>query len=353
VTVEVQQSAPGKLVLLGEYAVLFGHPAVVIAVDRRARVTVGPAANDSFQVTAPGVVERPISFDLADDGVPRWADDEASKHLGLVATVLSSMTAARLFQPSELAPFSTVLDTSLFFEATANGPAKLGLGSSAALTVSFASAMARWSGHEELLQPPIAWLRRLLSLHRDFQRGRGSGIDLAACLLGGTLVYQLDEGGEVLRADHVPLPQDLVVRFVWTGRSADTGSFLDRLSARLATNPDGTMRVLDELGAIAAAGVAALTEGCACGFLDAADAFCDGMDRLGRECHMAILSDVHRGLRRLATAAGVTYKPSGAGGGDIGLLLTDDLDRAAVATESVRRSGYVLLDASLDPLGLT
>jgi phosphomevalonate kinase len=353
VTVKVRLSAPGKLVLLGEYSVLFGHPALVTAVDRRARVTLREAPDRVFQVTAPGVVEGPFRFDLPEDGAPRWTDDEASQRLRLVETILSSMTAAGILAPSELPPFSATLDTSRFFRSTANGPTKLGLGSSAALTVSFASAIARWAGRDEFLHPTMRWLRQLLRLHRDHQRGRGSGIDLAAALLGGTLLYQLDEDGDVLRAEPVQLPSDLVVRFVWTGHGADTGSFLDRLSARMATNRDGISRTLDELGAIAAAGVAALTEARVDDFLEAADASCDGMDRLGRECGMAILSGVHRDLRRLATESGVTYKPSGAGGGDIGLLLTDDPGRAAAAAESVRRAGFATVDVSIDPVGLT
>jgi len=352
VTVEVRQSAPGKLVLLGEYAVLFGHPAVVVAVDRRARVALRPAASREFEVTAPGVLDRPCRFALADDGAPRWKNDEASKRLGLVGTLLSSMTAAGLVLRSELSPFSAVLDTSQFFRQTADGPAKLGLGSSAALTVSFAASLARWAGHDDLLQPPMRWLRRLVLLHRGLQRGRGSGVDLAAGLLGGTLLYQLDEDGDVLRADPIQLPTELVMRFVWTGKSADTGSFLDGLCARMTADREGIVRALEQLGAIAAVGVDALIAGRVDGFLDAADASYEGMDRLGRECNMPIVSDVHRQLRRLARESGARYKPSGAGGGDIGLLLTDDPDRAAVAADNIRRSGFALLDASIDAIGL-
>jgi phosphomevalonate kinase len=68
---------------------------------------------------------------------------------------------------------------------------------------------------------------------------------------------------------------------------------------------------------------------------------------------MAILSEVHRDLRRLARDVGVTYKPSGAGGGDIGLLLTDDPARATAAMEAVRRAGFAMVDVPLAPVGLS
>jgi phosphomevalonate kinase len=350
VKVVLRQSAPGKLVLLGEYSVLFGHPAVVAAVDRRARVHLSAATDLGFRVTAPAVLDRPCRFELTEQGVPQWDDDDASSRLGLVANVLASMTAAGLISRSGLLPFSALLDSSQFFQRTAEGPIKLGLGSSSALTVSFASAVARWSGHEAALRRPMHWLRRLVRWHRSFQGGRGSGVDLAAGLLGGTLLYQLDAGGDVRRAEAIRLPDELVMRFVWSGHSAATGDFLDRLSERMATG--GVVRALDQLGAVATAGIDALVAARVGDFLDAADASCDGMDRLGRECDLAIVSDVHRRLRRIARDCGTRYKPSGAGGGDIGLLLTDDSDRADAAVRAVRRAGFHVVDAGIDPIGL-
>jgi mevalonate kinase len=34
----VEASAPGKMILFGEHSVVYGKPAVVLAIDRRARV---------------------------------------------------------------------------------------------------------------------------------------------------------------------------------------------------------------------------------------------------------------------------------------------------------------------------
>ena len=47
-------SAPGKIVLAGEYAVLWGAPAVCMAVDRRAMATVDHRADGLCHVTTPG-----------------------------------------------------------------------------------------------------------------------------------------------------------------------------------------------------------------------------------------------------------------------------------------------------------
>ena len=50
----VVASAPGKIVLSGEYAVLFGAPAVCMAVTRRAVVTGADSADGECHVTTPG-----------------------------------------------------------------------------------------------------------------------------------------------------------------------------------------------------------------------------------------------------------------------------------------------------------
>ena len=97
-------SAPGKVILSGEYAVLRGAPAVVMAVDRRAVVTVEPG-----------------------DAEIRCIGLEGRTDTLLVDCVLGALGRER-----PAARFT--LDTSAF----SDGPEKLGIGSSAALAVSVA-----------------------------------------------------------------------------------------------------------------------------------------------------------------------------------------------------------------------
>ena len=66
-------SAPGKVVLSGEYAVLDGAPAICMAVDRRARVRIEATGDDFHEVIAPGHVDEPRRF-LVRDGIFGWLD---------------------------------------------------------------------------------------------------------------------------------------------------------------------------------------------------------------------------------------------------------------------------------------
>ena len=64
----VAASAPGKLILIGEYAVLFGAPAAVMAVNRRASVRIEPSQDDRCRVESPGMGWEAELFGLGSDG---------------------------------------------------------------------------------------------------------------------------------------------------------------------------------------------------------------------------------------------------------------------------------------------
>jgi phosphomevalonate kinase len=350
----IQVSAPGKLVLLGEYAVLFGHPAAVAAVDRRTVVEFAPARGDWWSVVAPGLVPEPVGFRPEADGGLSWFDPtgKAATDLSLVETVLGSLTAAELVEPAQLPAFDATIDSRAFYQGSTNRRRKLGLGSSAAVTVALASAMMTWGGRGELLDDRFRWLQQLLRLHREFQGGRGSGIDLAASLYGGSLEYRLDHDGSVASASPITMQEGLHLAFVWTQKSADTGTFLARLEQARESKRGAVDRQLARLGDMAASGIDALRRAEIAVFLELVDGYCDEMQQLGACTGLRILSDDHLRLRDLSRNHGVHYKPSGAGGGDMGMAFAADKRSLESAAVAFRAAGYVMLDARVDPLGL-
>lgn len=351
-TEPVQTSAPGKLVLIGEYAVLFGAPAVVIAVNRRARVELVPSAGGRWSFTAPGLAAEPADLELGANGDLSWLGDAATarRHFGLVERLLNGLTEAGIIEPRALPPLAATLDTRAFFDGSGDERKKLGLGSSAALTVALASALLGWAGKER--PPDPEWLRTLVDLHRGMQGGLGSGIDVAASLLGGVVRYQLEGAGVEPVAAALALPEDLQMLCIWTGRPASTGDLLARLEASREEDPQAVEQALGRLGEVSVEGVGALERGRSADFLEVVEAFWDALEDLGREIGLPILSDEHRRLHRLASEFGVRYKPSGAGGGDFGLAFTTDPGQAAAMAARATADGFKVLDLRVDPVGL-
>jgi phosphomevalonate kinase len=353
-TVHVQCSAPGKLVLIGEYSVLFGYPALVMAINRRARVEMGSAADSRWSVRAPGFTDGRFFFELDRQLGLVWSNDAAGSgdRFGLLDSVLSSSADLLGIDPCDLNPADIMLDTREFFQLRPDGSTKLGLGSSAALMTAASSALLTWGGVDDSAAPDFVRLQRTLDFHRWFQGGRGSGIDVAASLLGGVLEYRLNDDGTVAAARPTELPAGLHLVPVWTGRAASTSDFLSRLDGLLEQNPDSVSPGLERAGTIAAGTIRAARAGDFRAILDGVEAFAGALDSLGRAAGLEIFSDEHRELGRLAGDVGVRYKPSGAGGGDFGLGFTDDPTVAAAFAAAAEDAGYLVPGLAMDRTGV-
>ena len=120
---QVSTSAPGKVMIAGEYVVLDGAPAICMAIDRRARVTIKAGDGDRHRISAPGLHEHEIAVNSI---------REVAASIPLLAAAWDALA------PPENARLSIRIDTREF---RLDG-IKLGIGSSAAATVALVAAMA-------------------------------------------------------------------------------------------------------------------------------------------------------------------------------------------------------------------
>jgi phosphomevalonate kinase len=303
--------APGKVVLWGEYAVLSGAPALVMAVNRFARCEVQAGGAD-WRIATRGFESAPstCSHDrLLDDLPPGPTDNWAA-----LWHALRRLDRHRLPQGARI-----TLDTSGF----QHDGRKLGLGSSAALMVAAYAALARLLG-----QTPD--LEGALDVHRAFQGGSGSGLDVAAAWHGGLVRFQRQDDG--VTASPALLSPSLEVRFVWSGQPARTSDHLARLDQWLRESDRAPLR---RLGACSEALFAASDP------LAALPGYVDALRALDDAAGLGIYTTPHRRLARLAIEAGVVYKPCGAGGGDLGAAFCQDTLAADRFVTLAREHGFL------------
>jgi phosphomevalonate kinase len=331
-------SAPGKLVLLGEYAVLEGAPALVVAVNRRARVTITQTGGKDYVIDAPSLGVRDARCRLR-DGRIGWSDRKpaAADKLILACSIIEAEAGG-----APLSAFRAMLDTDAFF--TGPGGSKLGLGSSAALTVAFSGAI------HALRRGPAPQMERLIAVHRQMQGGHGSGLDIAASLNGGVIAYRMGDGRPGV--EPLGLPTGVGIACVWSGKSASTGDFLQRLASWHRHEPTGYNALMKRLGMVAEAGVAAARNDDAAGFLDAAAHYAERLVELGRASGVDIVTPEHVKMAEVAAASGVVYKTCGAGGGDIGIAFATDDDRLADFRQRLEKMDFHALELTQDPQGL-
>lgn len=343
-------SAPGKLVLLGEYAVLFGAPALVMAVDRRAVASVEDSTTPGVTIDAPDVFPHPVRLVPDNGALCCTSGDEAAQAVTLVSGLVQGMLAAGMLDADRLA-LQLKLDTSAFFFTAGDGRRdKLGLGSSAALTVALASALAMHAGHAERLADRSAWLQQLLAWHREFQHGRGSGLDVAASLYGGVIRYQLGPDGADAQAARWPAALQRLV--IWSGKSASTSRFLAALDAWRSGSPERFSELMDELKHLAGQGLAAAAADDAGELLRIVAAFETVLQRLGEAAKIPIVTTEHARIRQTAADAGCQYKPCGAGGGDLGLALARSESGLAALRAALPGIGAAVVDLAEEVAGL-
>jgi phosphomevalonate kinase len=317
VATEFSASAPGKLVIAGEYAVLDGVPAISAAVNRRAVATVRPAAAGELRVANTGAS---YGYALGPDGLPAWSSDP--REFGAVFTATLRAIAAREPLAFRQQPWQLTLDSSDFYIAEAGGAArKLGIGSSAAISVALTAALQSCLG-----QAPDFALG--LAAHRELQRGAGSGIDVATGWYGGVVLMQTAKGAAQPHIERLHWPEGLHIRPVWTGIPAVTTHMLQRLEVFRRDSAASYAKLLQEFAEAMqhirqhwhADDAIRLAEGLS--------VYGELLAELDSAAAVGIWSEPHRAFLGLARSMGLGYKPSGAGGGDFGLVFS--VDKASV-----------------------
>lgn len=334
-------SAPGKLILIGEYAVLEQAPALVMAVNRTANVTVHNSS--TAMVSAPGLNINKITFEIANNSV-KWLSGTEEDHHALRFFQAALLETLRSFGASELSDYHFELDTSNFFSANTAGQ-KFGFGSSASLTYAIVAAVVKTLNPNQPHSPeqllPIA-----SSAHYLAQKKLGSGIDVAAAAYGGLIEYQLPENKNPAesRVKRMNWPKDLQLCCVFSGKSVSTRKLVSAVYELQRTNPNLFAQHMQQMNLLSRSAIEAIEHKATDRFVELADAYGLSMQRLGEAAGVSIMSDEHLQLKKLANACGAAYKPSGAGGGDIGIALSSSQNTIKQTAARFHKEGYLVID---------
>jgi mevalonate kinase len=304
--------APGKLFLIGEYAVLEEGPAVLAAINRHASAQFVPGMTAMSK--------------LVDEAVAR-----AKVDIGEAAAALP--------------PGSVLVNTDDFSQ----GGSKIGLGSSAATAVAAVGALFESAGvtverHREQVYA-IA-----LAAHRAAQGGKGSGADVAAAVHGGLIKVEGQKTGPP-SVEPLAVPAGLHLVVFWTGEAVATTKMIEGVQSFAEAEPAAYREIMASLREIACRFVAELRAGNATGTVAAAGRYGKRLAVLGAAASLPIVTDAFSRASDLAKELGGVAKPSGAGGGDIGVAMFATPEAARLFTRAMPKP-LVPLDVDLDRLGV-
>ena len=157
-------SAPGSFMISGEHAVLRGKLALVAAVDKRMTVCLTPRSDQTVLIK--------------------------SARLGEYKAQLSQITSEPPFEfvLTSIAEYQSILPSGFELTIEADFSHKVGLSSSAAVTVATIAVLSKFSG--KTLTEREYFLKACKVIQQV--QGLGSGADVAASVYGGVLAYTRD-----------------------------------------------------------------------------------------------------------------------------------------------------------------
>jgi len=287
----------------------------------------------------------------------------------LVAEAVRTALAALGDKAAALPSGSVHIDTGAFFYKDTVGHKdafgaggdgrKLGLGSSAATAACAVGAILELSGL------PVAAHRELAfslaeSSHRAWQGGLGSGADVAVSIYGGVLQYSRPGGGApVVRRLSGRLPGLALVIFSSRAAAATTRQ-IRGVRAFAAASPAAYAALLAPIRAAADRFVESLAAARPRDTVAATRAAADALAALGEAAAVAIVTPAFARAGALAADLGGAAKPSGAGGGDVGVALFTEAAAAHAFAARLRQPppagdpalALDILDLTIDDNGL-
>jgi len=316
----IKVSAPGKLMLFGEHAVVYDRPCIVTAVDQRISVSVERTQQSFIEINAPDV--QLLNFRQNIDNLDSPDIPKATKFL--------IVGVKNFFQRYDL-------KTGLKINTSSDFSSKFGFGSSSATTVGIIKALSEVF-EKDLSNQEIFDLSYKTVL--DIQ-GIGSGFDLAAAIWGGT-VYFVTGGREItpLRVNDLPM----VIGY--TGIKADTVTLVQKVTDLKAKKLLLVEKIFDEISKLIVEAKVSFEKEDYEKLGKLMDRDQSLLERLGvSSMELNVLIQAARG------AGAYGAKLSGAGGGDCMIAFVDPKRRNEVE-KTIERKGGMIINARTGAQGV-
>lgn len=286
---QFKASAPGSLMLLGEYAVLHGKQAVACAIDKRITVTLTPRTDNGIEIH--------------------------SSLYGHYATDLAHIKIEKPFQYvlGVLQQFHAKLRYGCNIDIVSEFSDKVGLGSSAAVTVATLANIIAWLN---IRISPLDFVRQGKNIIRLVQ-GVGSGADIAASVYGGIVGYQ----AQPLFAEKLGVTHPLTV--LYAGFKTPTVQAIKQVQEHFSPYTHLYSTITNSIGQCAIDGIQMMRKGDWTKFGEIMNIQQGLMESLG--VSSLLLNDMINDLRKQKGILGAKISGSGLGDCVIGLgLLPSD-----------------------------
>lgn len=305
-------TAHGKVILLGEHAVVYGIPALAVGIDRGATAEATPLAEGSPST----LLVRGWNVGVRDD-------EADSPDLPLARAFKDLLAATREAQRAS----GEVPTGAVAVEASADLPPGGGLGCSAALGVAVARALDGRAAPDAVAERANVWERVF--------HGNPSGVDAAVSSLGGCVFFERGEAGAHAVIRRVRVPSTLHLCVGNSGSASSTKSMVEAVARLRERRPEITQKAFDAIHtlvknarlAIEAGDVRAIGQ-----LLDLNQMLLSGL--------FLSTPEIEQMCAAARGAGALGAKLTGAGGGGSVVALVDHAERGAEVLAAWKAEGF-------------
>jgi len=370
---ELITSAPGKVCIAGEWAVLEkGNPLVVAAVDRRIFAGLRESPDNLIHITLKdfGIEDVRCDFKKGKINFVERLGEKEEKHLPFIKSALESVLQYAGFK----APFQieTWGERSSLQQREAvkdlERKKMFGFGASAASVAAVVAGVLKFYGKEITENKDRERIYKLSAVaHYSAQGKVGSGFDVAASSLGGVMVYkrfdpdwlkeQIDKNRslkEIVGIEwpgfyYCPLqvPEDARLLIGWTGESSSTAEMVKQMYRWKEKNKKEYDRIIEGINKVVIQFISSLQKNEKANiikFLQENEVY---LRELGRKSGVDIETDSLAKLSSIANGKGAAGKLSGAGGGDCGIAIAFDEETAREVIKEWERNNILFINTSI------
>jgi len=328
-------SAPGKIILFGEHSVVYGHPAIVTAINLRTKCMVTESLQNEVQLS--------ISSDYLLNGPSAGLKREYTMNKEQNEFIVQDSNYEQPVNPAYYFITERVLNLSAskkypHIHIDSEIPPGIGLGSSAANSV---ASLASLSAFMEL-ELSMEELNELAFEAEKIIHGKPSGVDNTISTYGGIQFYKEKKFSQL----NIPNLSSYVV-IVNSGIPRNTKTYVEKVAKSLKEDKTKYQKILEEIGKLTTIAKSNLTEGNIqkIGNLMTQNQLL--LEKLG--VSHPILTELTSSLVQLGSLGS---KLTGAGGGGCVIGLFDDYQKANRAVEEMKNKGFQAFISSLAERGV-
>ncbi|MBT4870326.1 MAG: phosphomevalonate kinase [Candidatus Diapherotrites archaeon] len=365
-------SAPGKLMLSGEWSVLEnGVPCIVMAIDQKVSVEINEA--EEITLDAKGT-DFSVKANFKDKKLEIEGNDEAKGFFLFVGKAIESTLNYLSANGIEIKNFSIETNsTDTVVDLGEGKKAKVGFGSSAAIVAATVASVLALHGEDITTLATKEKVYKLGCITHFSAQGKiGSSFDIAASTYGGALVYQkpdmkwlmeelasgkdvksvLESEWPLFRAEPIEIPQDLLLSVGFVGYSASTKELVVKINEAKETNRGEYDTLIADIKSTTEKLIEALKTNNKEEIISLLKEnrvllkkFSDWSSNDLETKELTLLSD-------LADEAGAVGKFSGAGGGDCGIAISFNQGIKEKVENAWKENNIYLISANISKEGV-